>query len=32
MCFYFFTAALALYYSALHNAKRIPSAEADGKE
>jgi ABC-2 type transport system permease protein len=34
MCFYFCTAALALYFSALHNAKRIlpdPSAKADGK-
>jgi len=35
MGFYFCTAALALYFSALHNAKRIlpnPSAKADGKE
>jgi ABC-2 type transport system permease protein len=32
MGFYFCTAAVALYASALHNSKRIPSAEADGKE
>ena len=35
MCFYFCTAALALYFSARHNAKKrlhYPLAEADGKE
>jgi ABC-2 type transport system permease protein len=32
MCFYFCTAAGALYVSALHNSKQIPSARADGKE
>ena len=32
MGFYFCTAALALYFSALHNSKKIPSALADGKE
>jgi ABC-2 type transport system permease protein len=34
MCFYFCTAAIALYFSAKHNAQKIqsgPSAEADGK-
>jgi len=34
MGFYFFTAAVALYVSAMHNSKRIlpnPSAKADGK-
>jgi len=31
MGFYFCTAAVALYVSARHNSKRIPSAEADGK-
>jgi len=31
MGFYFCTAAVALYVSALHNSKRIPSAKADGK-